>query len=299
VPPAIDISVIVPVYNNEDHVEACIQGLLSQRYSEGTCEFILVDNNSTDRSAEIVKRYPGIRLLSQPKQGSYAARNLGLSEARGQIIAFTDSDCVPRADWLQQIANTMRSSSVGIVLGRREFQGRSRLVNSLEAYEAHKANYILSGTDREVFFGYTNNMAVRRSLMDAVGPFAELGRGADVIFVRRAIDRFSCQILRYSPDVVIRHLEITSVWHWYRKMYIYGRSYQNYRRLVVAHPLSNAQRLEVFKRMTSESNFSWLESASLLTLLGGGCLLWQLGRLSGSCGFRPGAMPTEVTKRTQ
>ncbi len=296
---AIDISVIVPVYNNEDHVEACIQGLLSQQYSDGAYEFILVDNNSTDRSAEIVKRYPGIRLLSQPKQGSYAARNLGLSVARGQIIAFTDSDCAPRADWLQQIANTMRNSEVGIVLGRREFQGRTRAVKSLEAYEAHKASYILSGTDREVFFGYTNNMAVRRSLLDAVGPFTELGRGADVIFVRRAIDRFSCQILRYSPDVVIRHLEITSVWKWYSKMYIYGRSYQNYRQLVVAHPLSNAQRLEVFKRMTSESNFSWLESASLLTLLGGGCLLWQLGRLSGSRGFRPGAMPTEVTKRTQ
>jgi glycosyltransferase involved in cell wall biosynthesis len=296
---AIDISVIVPVYNNEDHVEACIQGLLSQQYSDGACEFILVDNNSTDRSAEIVKRYPGIRLLSQPKQGSYAARNLGLSVARGQIIAFTDSDCVPRADWLQQIANTMRNSGVGIVLGRREFQGPSRPLKLLEKYEAHKASYILSGTDREVFFGYTNNMAVRRSLMDAVGPFTELGRGADVIFVRRAIDRFSCQILRYSPDVVIRHLEITSVWKWYRKMYIYGRSYQNYRRLVVAHPLSNAQRLEVFKRMTSESNFSCLESARLLTLLGGGCLLWQLGRLSGTRGFHPGAMPAEITKRTQ
>jgi len=298
VSPAIDISIIVPVYNNEDHVEACIQALLSQRYSDGACEFILVDNNSTDRSAEIVKRYPGIRLLSQPKQGSYAARNLGLSEAQGQIIAFTDSDCVPRADWLQQIADTMRNSSVGIVLGRREFQGRSRPLKSLEAYEAHKANYILSGTDREVFFGYTNNMAVRRSLMDAVGPFTELGRGADTIFVRRAIDRFSCQILRYSPDVVIRHLEITSVWNWYRKMYTYGRSYQNYRRLVVAHPLSNAQRLEVFKR-TSTSNFSWLESARLLTLLGGGCFLWQLGRLSGTRGLRPAAMPAEITKRTQ
>ena len=140
-----------------------------------------------------------------------------------------------------------------------------------------------------MFFGYTNNMAVRRSLMDAVGPFAELGRGADVIFVRRAIDRFSCQILRYSPDVVIRHLEITSFWKWYRKMYIYGRSYQNYRRMVVAHPLSNTQRLEVFNRMRSGSNLSWLESAGLFTVLGGGILWWQFGRLVGTREFRSGS----------
>jgi glycosyltransferase involved in cell wall biosynthesis len=280
VAPAIDISVIVPLYNNEEHVEACIQGLLNQRYSDGSCEFILIDNNSTDKSAEIVKRYPAIRLLFQPKQGSYAARNLGLKEARGQIIAFTDSDCVPRPDWLQQIADIMRSREVGLVLGRREFQGRSRRMSSLEAYEAQKANYILSGTNREAFYGYTNNMAVRRSLIDAIGPFMELARGADTIFVRQVVDRFSCRILRFSPDVVIRHLEITSVWKWYKKMYIYGRSYQYYRRLIKARPLSNAQRWEVLKRMSSRSNFSWLECARLALVLGGAVIAWQLGRLS-------------------
>lgn len=280
VAPAIDISVIVPLYNNEEHVEACIQGLLSQRYSEGACEFILIDNNSTDKSAEIVKRYPSVRLLFQPKQGSYAARNLGMKEARGQIIAFTDSDCVPRPDWLQQIAAIMRSGEVGLVLGRREFQGRSRQMSSLEAYEAQKANYVLSGTDRHAFYGYTNNMAVRRSLIDAIGPFVELGRGADTIFVRQVVDRFSCRILRFSPDVVIRHLEITSVWKWYKKMYIYGRSYQFYRKLIKARPLSNAQRWEVLKRMSSGSKFSWFECARLAVVLGGAVMAWQFGRLS-------------------
>ncbi len=276
----IDISVVVPVYNTAAHLEACIAGLLGQQFS-GTCEYILVDNNSTDGSAQIVNRYPAIRLLSQAKQGSYAARNLGLSEARGQIVAFTDSDCVPRPDWLEQIARAMQNREARIILGRREFQEPSRRVASLAAYEAHKARYILSGADREVFFGYTNNMAVRKSLLDAVGPFVELGRGADVVFVRRAVDRFSCRIVRYSPDVVIRHREITSVWKWYRKMYIYGRSFQNYRKVVAARPLSNAQRMEVLNEMRSASKLSWLHSAELLAVLAGGVISWQLGRLSG------------------
>jgi glycosyltransferase involved in cell wall biosynthesis len=276
----VDISVVVPVYNTEAHLEACIAGLLGQQFS-GACEYILVDNNSTDRSAEIVKRYPAIRLLSQPKQGSYAARNLGLSEARGQIVAFTDSDCVPRPDWLERITHAMQNPEAGIILGRREFQAPSRQVTSLAAYEAHKARYILSGADREVFFGYTNNMAVRKSLLEAVGPFVELGRGGDVVFVRRSVDRFSTRIVRYSPDVVIRHQEITSVWKWYRKMYIYGRSFQNYRKIVAARPLSNAQRMEVLNEMMSVSKLSWLRSAELLAILGGGVISWQLGRLSG------------------
>jgi glycosyltransferase involved in cell wall biosynthesis len=268
------------VYNTKDHVEACIQALLAQRYSGGSTEYILVDNNSTDRSAEIVKRYPAIRLLSQPKQGSYAARNLALSQARGQIIAFTDSDCAPRSDWLQQIADGMQNPGVDILLGRREFSGPSRRVNSLAAFEAHKASYICAGTDREAFYGYTNNMAVRRSLMDAVGGFVEVARGADVMFVRQAVDRFSCQIVRYSPDVVVRHLEMTNIWRWYKKRYVYGRSFENYRKLVAAHPLSRAQRLEVLKRTRAENNLSWLHSAELVTVLGGGMIAWQLGRLS-------------------
>jgi hypothetical protein len=113
-----------------------------------------------------------------------------------------------------------------------------------------------------------------------MGPFVETGRGSDVIFVRRAVDRFSCQVVRYSPDVVVQHLEITKVWDWYKKMYIYGGSYQNYRTMVVAYPLSHAQRLEVFNRMRLGSNLSWLDSAGLLTVLGGGVIAWQLGRLS-------------------
>lgn len=275
----IDISVIVPVYNTEHHLEACIQGLLNQKYS-GSYECILVDNNSTDRSVEIVKRYPAVRLLFQPKQGSYAARNLGLSEARGNIVAFTDSDCVPRADWLEQIAHVMQNLDVGIVLGRCEFHRPSRHLSLLETYESHKARYILSGTNREVFYGYAGNMAVRRFILEAVGPFVEVSRGGDVVFVRRAVDQFSCRIVRYSPEVVIRHLEITNIWKWYGKMYIYGRSYQNYRKIVAARPLSNAQRLEVLKQMRSVGNLSWTDSAGLLAVLGGGAVSWQLGRLS-------------------
>jgi glycosyltransferase involved in cell wall biosynthesis len=183
-----DISVVVPFHNSEAWVEACIRGLLNQTYSEGRCEYIFVDNNSTDGSAAIVRRYPAVRLLLETKRGSYAARNRGLQEAGGEIIAFTDSDCVARPDWLEQIARSLSDPGVEILLGRREFPPGSRVMQLLAAYDAEKVRHILSGSPREQYYGYTNNMAVRKSFADRMGPFLEIHRGGDTVFVKQAVN---------------------------------------------------------------------------------------------------------------
>jgi len=97
------ITVIIPFFNAEQYIEKCIQSLLAQSYSQDSYEIIMINNNSTDASSAIVQRYPEITALEEKKQGSYAARNLGILRAKGEIIAFTDSDCVPHVDWLQHI----------------------------------------------------------------------------------------------------------------------------------------------------------------------------------------------------
>src|SRR5262249_3385794 len=105
-----EISVIVPFYNAERYIQDCIRGLLAQNFPENAYEIIMVDNNSTDASTSIVKQQPHITLLTEQKQGAYAARNRGLTAARGSVIAFTDPDCVPDPHWLQQIAMTFAST---------------------------------------------------------------------------------------------------------------------------------------------------------------------------------------------
>jgi glycosyltransferase involved in cell wall biosynthesis len=276
-----DISVIVPFYNSEVWVEACIQGLLNQTYAEGRCEYILVDNNSTDGSAAIVRRYPTVRLLSETKRGSYAARNRGLQEAGGEIIAFTDSDCAPRSDWLEQIARSMSEPGVEIVLGRREFPPGSRVMQLLAGYDSEKVSQILSGSPREQYYGYTNNMAVRKSFMDAMGPFLEIDRGGDTVFVKQAVNRCGTGVLRYAPDVRVVHLEMTSVGKWCRKMLTYGRSHQNYRKIVASDTLSSEQRLKIFRRLATANKLSVLDCAKLSLILTAGVLHWFTGRLSG------------------
>jgi len=275
-----EFSVVVPFHDAECCIGRCAEALLGLDYPRDRYEVLMIDNNSSDGSAEIVKRHPGIRLLSEGKPGAYAARNRGLREARGEVIAFTDADCVPRADWLRVVERAMQAQTTGILLGRRRFPGRSRMVKALEGYEAEKAAYVFSHGRRQSYFAYTNNMAVRRTLIEETGPFVETDRGGDVVFVQRVIEQFSTDVVCFLDSMVVEHLEITSVWQWYRKMFLYGRSYMGYRRLVDAQPLSGAERWRVFRRMTGNGTTSRIDAALLMVALLGGLGAYYGGRCS-------------------
>lgn len=274
----IDISVVVPFYNAERFIEGCINALLSQSYPTDRYEIIMVDNNSTDGSAGIAERYSRAKLLLERKQGAYAARNRGIAEAKGAIIAFTDPDCLPAVDWLKNMRAAMLCPDVGIVLGSRQFASNSLGLSMLIAYESEKAAYVSSGNTREICYGYTNNMGVRRSLFGRLGPFLEIARGADTIFVRRAVDEYSCDVVYYSPRVCVRHLQITSVWDFYWKQLVYGRSNQNNHKVASFRPLSITKRLQLFKRTIQKSRYSLVESALLFLLLCVGGVCYETGR---------------------
>jgi len=274
-PAGIDISVVVPFYNAARYIEDCIKALLGQTYSSTRYEIIMVDNNSIDGSAELVRKYSSIRLLVEPKQGSYAARNRGVAAANGTIIAFTDADCVPAADWLEQIAASMRAPGVELVQGGRLFAVESPALSMLAAYEAERAAYIFSAKSSSISYGYTNNMAVRRDLLSRIGPFLEIARGADSIFVHRVIEDYSPEVIRYVPDVCVRHLEITSVWQWLRKKFIYGRSsQQNHDQRRGRRDLTPAELSEIINKTVQGNGYSLVQKGCLilLTRMGGALL---------------------------
>lgn len=274
------VSVVVPFQNVARYIEHCLEALLSQTYPRESSEIIMVDNNSTDGSAEIVGRYPQVRLLRQPKPGAYAARNRGVAESGGEIVAFTDSDCAPEADWLEEIAGAMRFPWVSLVQGRQRFAFESIGLSVLSDYEAQKAAYTFSSKREEIYYGYTNNMAVRRSAFDCAGPFLELERGADVVFVRKVAERYGCEAVRYVPQMCVRHLEVTSVWKWFRKMKIYGRSFRGYGKLVRSRPLNAGERLKSLQATIRSERYSVTETLLLILLLSIGVLYYEAGRRS-------------------
>ena len=278
----IEISVVVPFYNAENHIEDCARALLTQSYPAALYEIIMVDNNSTDNSADLVRKHPRIKLLSEIKQGSYAARNRGVVESRGRIIAFTDADCVASKDWLRKISAPLDSAEVGLVQGGRIYAVDSPALSMLAAYESERASYTFSGTPNRVYYGYTNNMAVRRDLFYRCGPFLEIMRGADSIFVNQVIEYYTSRVIRYVPEAYICHLEIKRTWGYFHKRFIYGKSLQqNYSRRSRSHrKLAIAEIYLIFKRTIQRNSYSLLQSLCLIILVLIGEACFAIGRLS-------------------
>lgn len=115
------ISVIIPVWNSAALLRRCLEALAAQTLSRDCFEIIVIDNGSTDDSAQVALSVAGVKLLSEPQPGSYVARNRGLGQARGEYLAFTDADCVPAPDWLEQaLAAARRRPEAGVLAGRIE-----------------------------------------------------------------------------------------------------------------------------------------------------------------------------------
>ncbi len=277
------ISVIIPFYNAAAYMGSCIRALLAQDYPRALYEVILVDNNSTDGSTEIARKFDDIRLLSETKQGAYAARNCGLSEATGEIVAFTDPDCIPRRDWLRNISKAMESDLLKVVVGSRDAANDSSILAMLSAYENTKDEFVFSSLNPAIYYGHTNNMAVRGELFDSIGPFAERRRGADTLFVHAVVKQYSCEAVAFSSGVNVRHLELDSLGVYYHKVSTYGRSRRMYRSIAKVEALTIGQRLGIFRRVASSQNYRFLKSAVLFSLLAIGLAYWMLGGLRARC----------------
>lgn len=285
------VSVVVPLYNEERWVDECVPALLAQEYPPDRYEILVVDNNSTDQSLARVGRYPRVRLLHEPTQGDYAARNRGIEEAKGEIIAFTDADTAPRPGWLRAIVDAMTNSEVSLLVGRLEYSGRSRTLHFLEAYEAEKGEFVFGSGIPAIYFGYTCNMAVSRSLFDRIGPFAPVWRNADVVLVRRAVDELSPRALAFCDAMRARRLEVATVGEYLGKQIAYGGDFSRYAQLARARTLDARQRWLVFRRTVRKNQLGLIDSLRLLATLTIGAVCYELARLKG-----PSAPPAPLPR---
>lgn len=97
------ISVVIPFYNAKSSISLCLESLIELNYPRNKLEIIVVDNGSNDGSDKIVKEF-NVRLIYDSSiRSSYQARNTGIKNAHGDLIAFTDSDCIVSPDWLKTL----------------------------------------------------------------------------------------------------------------------------------------------------------------------------------------------------
>jgi glycosyltransferase involved in cell wall biosynthesis len=202
--PDVLVSVIVPVKDDAERLRTCLQALERQSLAE-QYEVIVVDNNSHDDPAAVVGEHHGVRLEFELAPSSYAARNTGVRLARGKILAFTDSDCVPDADWLERgCAVTLDAPGPCFVGGRVDvFPENPSAPTATELFELAQAfpqrHYVEHGR-----YAVTANLFVERRLFDRVGAFAsELVSSGDREWGQRASAAGAVPV--YAEDAVVRH----------------------------------------------------------------------------------------------
>jgi glycosyltransferase involved in cell wall biosynthesis len=125
------ISVVIPVYNEERYIGACLDSLMQQ--IDPANEIIVVNNNSTDNTIEIAKQYP-VRIVNEKKQGMTPARNRGFNEARFEIIARTDADTILPPHWIKQIRESFTDRRLIAVSGPANLYDLPEFVQNSQWY---------------------------------------------------------------------------------------------------------------------------------------------------------------------
>ncbi len=211
------VSVIIPVLNDSERLQTCLNALENQTYPKSMYEIIVVDNGSDENIESLVNQYSQVTLYFESKRGSYAARNKGLSKAKGDIIAFTDSDCIPASDWIEKgVVNLLSVLNCGLVGGKINIFFRNpdkpTAVELFESVMAFQQKYYAEIRG----YGATANVFTFSSVFDHVGNFNEkLKSGGDYEWGQRVVS--SGYKLVYSEDTCVVHPARHSLKELYKK----------------------------------------------------------------------------------
>ena len=224
-PPALDryprVSVVVCAYNAERTMDQCLASLAMLDYPN--YEVIVVNDGSRDRTLEIAESYDHCRIISQPNKGLSAARNVGAEAATGEIVAYTDSDCVADPDWLTYLVAKMEAGSLAACGGPNFPPAEDDLVPAAVAVAPGGPTHVLISDEvAEHIAGC--NMAFRRDVLRQLGGFDPIYRAAgdDVDICWRLQD--AGYTIGFSPAAVVWHYRRNTVAAYCAQQRGYGKA---------------------------------------------------------------------------
>jgi glycosyltransferase involved in cell wall biosynthesis len=238
------VSVIVPVYNGERTLRGCLDALAGQDVPGVEFEVLVVDNGSTDGTWALIESYgaPVRGIQETAIRGSYAARNAGTRASNGEIVAFTDADCIPRPNWLKLILEGFSDPAVGCVGGQviglapttpaEIFAQRKGVLNQEMSFR---------GSYRPHFA--TANVAYRRDVLAQLGGFhPSLESGGDADLCWRMQELTDWQI-RFQPEALVEHHHRMGWRELWKQYHRYGRGRAALRILHPDHPVTSYETL--------------------------------------------------------
>ena len=221
------VSVIVPVHNRELTIQPLMESLQKLDYDKNKVEVIVVDGNSTDKTREIVKKYP-VKLIVEKRKGLNRARNTGIKFSTGEIIAFTDSDCIVPPNWITKIVENFKDPKVSCVGGSAKALDSDFVSQYADNSIVRLMPFFTKREELEKvkpFFRHPAgcNMAFRRKVAEEVGYFDENIRyGFDEVeFADRVCKAGYKMVL--DPEVVVWHKHRSTFKEFLKQNFQYGK----------------------------------------------------------------------------
>ncbi len=211
------VSIIIPVYNDLQRLKTCLEALEEQTYPRNLYEVIVVNNNPLQNIEQNIVHFTNVRLVCESHRSSYAARNKGILNARGSVIAFTDSDCIPKSDWIEKgVTNLLNEPNCGLVAGRIDvFCSDLENPTAIELYEKITAFKQKTYVERSKF-GATANLFTFKKIIQKVGCFNDaLLSSGDFEWGNRVFEAGYKQI--YADDTCVSHPALKTFGQRFRK----------------------------------------------------------------------------------
>ncbi|MDO8125614.1 MAG: glycosyltransferase [Candidatus Brocadiales bacterium] len=212
-------SIVIPAYNAEKTVGKTVEACISQDYKD-KFEVIVVNDGSTDNTEAVIKSFP-VRYIFQENAGPAAARNRGWKASKGDIVCFTDSDCIPASNWLSTLLEHYKDSTlVGAVCGSYKIANLESLLAQCIHEEIMFRHSNMSNNVR--FFG-SYNLSIRRSVLEEVGGFDETflqasGEDNDLSY---RIKKAGYNII-FDNKALVAHYHRDSLYRYLKDQYIHG-----------------------------------------------------------------------------
>jgi glycosyltransferase involved in cell wall biosynthesis len=178
------VSVIVPTFNLPVSTDQCLQALQNQSYPKEKYEVIVVDNASTDETPGIIEKYAVKMLVQTELKSPYPSRNMGIKEAKGEIIALIDAKCIPDHDWIEGGINTLKENKADLAGGAIIFTFSHRKTGA-EIYDA-LTNIRMKESIEERNVAKTGSLFAYKYVYDKIGLFPLVRSGGDVMWTGRA-----------------------------------------------------------------------------------------------------------------
>ncbi|NWF87001.1 glycosyltransferase [Candidatus Bathyarchaeota archaeon] len=225
------ISVVIPVKNGESHIQELLDSLMQVDYEKDKLEIIVVDGNSTDKTREIASKYP-VKLFTEEQPGLNGARNTGLRHSNGEIIAFTDFDCVIPKNWVKKIVENFQNANVGCVGGNvlgyyEDFLSRYADESFMPAMRIFKKREELDFVKPPLGYPAGCNMAFKREAIEKAGTFNEgMKYGFDEDELVERICRAGYK-MALDPEVLVMHKHRATMQSLLKQNFSYGRGLGN------------------------------------------------------------------------